>query len=132
MNIRYIVGAIFVLIPAYFIFGSPSATFRSSDGLWADSEVQFKGRDFRSVVVYFESYKVMCGAPKATLLRATPKHWVNIFAWPSYVQNKKWRVPFSDKHPELGNYLEPPCQQGWSDATWKQAEENADRYLNRL
>jgi hypothetical protein len=131
MNIRYVVGTVFALIFGYFLFSSPDAIFRSSDGQWADSEVQFKGRDFRTVVVYFEAYKIMCNAPKAVLLRATPQEWFNFFAWPSYLRNKKWRVPFSDKHPELGDYFEPPCEQG-GDAAWTQAEQSADRYLNQL
>lgn len=137
MSIRYIVAAAFAIVIGYFLFSNPDATFRSSDGHWADSEVQFKGRNFRSVVELFEAYKINCHAPKAVLLRATPQSWFNVFAWPSYLTEKKWRVPYSDTHPELGNYYPPSTEsncanEGWSSSVSDQAPKSAKKYIDAL
>jgi hypothetical protein len=130
---KYFAGTIFILIIGYLMFGNPDSGFRSSDGKWADSEVQFKGRDLKSIVFYFEEYKLACNAPKAVLLRSTPQVWYNIFAWPSYLTDKKWRVPLSDAHPEIGNYHEESCMnENGTTAVVHQAEKNADRYLDSL
>lgn len=102
--IRFAVTTAFILIGSYWLFGNTDAVFRSSDGKWADSETQFKGRGFKVIVWNFEAYKLGCGRPHAQLVRATPQHWYNPFVWYSYISEPKWRVPYSDAHPEIGNY----------------------------
>lgn len=133
MRNHILVGSAFILIFGLLFLRAPDAIFRSSDGQWADSEVGFKGRDFRTVVEYFEAYKLKCGVKEATLLRATSRNWVNIFAWYGYLTDKKWRVPYSGLYPERGDYFEPSCQQGgWSDAEWKAISAAADREIDGL
>jgi hypothetical protein len=125
------------LVIAYFIFSNPDATFRSSDGGWADSEIQFHGRKFEYIVWNFEGYKLKCHAPNARLLRATPVRWSNIFAWPSYLQDPKWRVPYSDSHSEIGDYYPPVTMSNcynvpWSVGITKATDANAANYLKQL
>lgn len=133
---KYVVGAVFAFVFGYFLFGNTDVDFRSSDGKWADGEVQFKGRNFDLIVFNFETYKLNCHAPQATLVRVTPQYWINIYAWPSYLSDKKWRVPFSDAHPEIGNNYPPPgeqnCAYGLSKGDDKKVQANADRYLRQL
>src|ERR1700690_1203290 len=131
---RYLVALVVGAIVGYFLFGNPDITLRSSDGKWADNEIQFKGRHFEDLVWNFEGYKLKCVAPGAVLLRATPEYWFNIFAWPSYLSNRKWRPPYSDAHSEIGSYYPPDnvtgCfNDGWSPEILKKTDVNAARYL---
>jgi hypothetical protein len=99
--------AALVLGVGYLCWNNPSVSFRSSDGKWADSEVVFKGRTFQDVIVpEFERYKASCSAPKAKLLRTDPVIWYDVFAWPSYLTNPKWRVPYTAPNPALDAYHE--------------------------
>ena len=134
---KILVAIAVVLLVGYWQFGNPDAIFRSSDGKWADSEVRFKGRDFKTIVWYFEAYKLSCAAPHATLVRATPQYRYDVFAWPSYYSDPKWRVPFSDAHPEIGDYYPPvsvaSCSnRGVSDDVYKAANANAAKYIAGL
>lgn len=130
---KFIVVTVAALLIGYLLLGNPSITLRSSDGKWADSEIRFKGRDFDTLVVYFEHYKLKC-APRATLFRATPEIWFNIFAWPSYYLDHKWRAPYSDAHLEIGDYFPPAWQrtcanESWSKEDFTAARTSADRYF---
>lgn len=134
MRTHIAVGAVFLLLFGCLFLRNTDATFRSSDGKWADSEIGFKGRNFRLIVEIFEDYKLKCQAPKATLLRATPRYWINVFAWPNYLLDKKWHVPYDDSYPELGDYKDPNCPQGNSDrrADYRVVKDRADRFMSGL
>ena len=67
-------------------------------------ESPFKGRYFDDVVYYFVKYKVRCNAPEATLIRTTPKNPFNIFAWPSYLFNPKWKLEYREPTDFPGGY----------------------------
>ncbi|MBI1329311.1 MAG: hypothetical protein GC166_05345 [Alphaproteobacteria bacterium] len=125
-----------VIVTGY-LLSFPDAQFRSSDGGWADTEDQAKGRTFDTVVWNFEGYKLKCNAPKAVLVRTTKQTWFNIFAWRSYLTNPKWRVPYSDAHPEIGYYYPPAdavhCYNGgWSEEVISAADRNAAKYIASL
>lgn len=70
------------------------STFESSDANWCDMEVLIKGRGLDEVVFHFELYKLLCDAPTATLVRTTTKNPFNIFAWPGYLYDEKWKLPY--------------------------------------
>lgn len=125
-----IVVVVTVLV-GYFLYSSPDVSFRSSDGVWQDGEVQFKGRTFEAVVIYFEGYKLRCATPSATIVRTTPVNWANVFAWPSYWTDKKWKVPWG---PKIQLVSDPaPCTLGgWAPGVLELAELNAKRYLENL
>ena len=135
--IKAAVLMVVALFCGYWLFGNTDVVFRSSDGGWADSEIQFKGRDFKSIVWHFEAYKLQCARPTAKLFRATSQHWYNPFVWPSYLSSPKWRVPYSDAHPEVGDYYPPAsadscANQGISPEMSNAADLNAARYLATL
>ncbi|HEX2593570.1 MAG TPA: hypothetical protein VHL34_18870 [Rhizomicrobium sp.] len=130
---RALVLGLGVIFFGWLFFGDTDAEFRSSDGKWADGEVQFKGRDFRVVAWDFQDYKLGCHAATATLLRATPQRWFNVFAWPSYLRDRKWRVPYSDAHPELEPTGFPVAQADCSGPVdLKSVDRNAQAYLSQL
>lgn len=85
----------------------PSVSFESSDGNWADREIQLKERDFESMVYFFSLYKLMCHAEDATLYRTTDKQIWNIFYWPSYFTERKWVVPFKEPSPKIRGGVYP-------------------------
>lgn len=62
--------------------------FESSDGLWTDGTVNFKGRDFTAVVWSFESYKLLRHKPDVTLVRVTPDQ-------PGHMSGPEWKVPYA-------------------------------------
>lgn len=106
-------GAVALLLAVCFIlFGDPDVDFRSSDSQWADSEIQSKGRTFEIVVANFEAYRLMCEAPTAKLVRTTETFWINIFALPSYLTDKKWQVPYAAEDPEIETYYPPASDAG--------------------
>ena len=79
----------------WFIY-RPAVRFESSDGKWGDRELPLKGRDFYEIVYYFEKYKLRCNAPDVTLVRTTPKKRLNIFGWPSYLFDEKWKLEYKE------------------------------------
>jgi hypothetical protein len=91
----------------WLLLSNPDVKFRSSDSNWADGESQSKGRDFDSVVTYFELYRLDCNAPSARLLRTTRREWWNVFAWPSYLLDPKWQVPYAEPDERIGYYYPP-------------------------
>jgi len=133
MGIRYHVIAIaaIAMFLGYLSYSNPSVGFHSSDGGWDDAEVVFKGRRFDNVIVVeFERYKLECSASKSLLIRTTKEEWANIFAWPSYLTNPKWRVPYAKSPAPLDEHHKPQCTRGEDDL--KKAQSNADRYLSDL
>src|SRR5262245_38485879 len=85
-------------------FYRPSVGFESSDGKWGDHESPFKGRYFDEIVYYFEKYRLRCNVPEVTLVRTTPKNPFNIFAWPSYLFNPKWKLEYREPTDFPGGY----------------------------
>jgi hypothetical protein len=77
----------------WFIY-RPAVRFESSDGKWGDRELPIKDRDFHEIVYYFEKYKLRCNAPEVSMIRTTPKSLLNIFGWPSYIFNEKWKLEY--------------------------------------
>ena len=90
--------AIFVLTvlfyPVLYALFHGFTTFESSDTNWWDNEVVVKGRGLEDIVFQYELYKLRCNAPTAMLVRTTPKNSFNIFAWPGYLYDEKWKVPY--------------------------------------
>ncbi|HTW36854.1 MAG TPA: hypothetical protein VMD53_19705 [Rhizomicrobium sp.] len=124
--------ATIALLVGYVRWNNPSVAFRSSDGQWADSEVVFKGRTFKDVIVpEFEMYKLECSAPHATLLRTDAIAWYDVFAWPSYLTNLKWRVPYAKPNPALDDY-HADCLNSSIAADWNRANAEARQYINSL
>ena len=90
---------------SWFIKGTDVA-FQSSDGKWSDREVQFKGRDFKTVVTYFEGYRIKCKAPYVTMQRTTLRpekaHWFDNYS------DAKWAVPYQEPYSHLVSGVYPP------------------------
>jgi hypothetical protein len=100
MKLKMIV-AIVILTVLYLIgsfFFTPPIEVESSDGKWGDRESLLKGRDFEETVYYFEKYRLRCNVPEVTMVRTTPKNLLNIFGWPSYLFNDKWKLEYRE-HP---------------------------------
>ena len=107
--IKWIIGIVFVGLIGVWGFGvylfdsqGTDVAFQSSDGNWADNEVLFKGRNFESMVFYFELYKIRCDIDNVSLQRLTKKP--NIFTasrWFDDYGQKKWKVPLATHHPKL-------------------------------
>src|SRR5262245_62278416 len=87
-----------------FLYRGPSVGFESSDAEWGDHESPFKGRYFDDIIYYFVKYKLRCNAPEVSLIRTTPKNPFNIFAWPSYLFNPKWKLECREPTDFPGGY----------------------------
>jgi hypothetical protein len=84
------IGALLVI----FIGWNPDARFESSDGIWWDSTVHFKGRSFHTIQSEFQDYRTKCNKPSIRLVRTTAiQGWI-VTAWPWYLLKQEWRVPF--------------------------------------
>jgi hypothetical protein len=95
----YFIATILILTVLYFIgwfIYRPAVRFESSDGKWGDHELPLKGRDFHEIIYYFEKYKLRCNVPYVTLVRTTPKNLLNIFGWPSYIFDAKWKLEYRE------------------------------------
>lgn len=114
--------------------------YQSSDGNWADNEIQLKGRNFHTMVFGFEAYKLACGAPDAKLQRTTrrpsfinPKYWFNDYSDP------KWQVLLSDPHPNLeGKSYYPPvnmdhcANKGLKEEDFDLIQKRTEGYISSL
>ena len=97
----YYVATTLILTVLYligWIIYRPAVRFESSDGKWGDHELPLKGRCFDEIVYYFEKYKLRCNAPEVMMVRTTPKNLLNIFGWPSYLFDEKWKLEYRE-HP---------------------------------
>lgn len=99
--------ACLALVVLFKIEGRVNVSFESSTEDWSDSEVLFKGRDFPLIEQQFQSFQAACGMPHASLVRTTAVVWYNLFAWPSYLMDPKWKVPYRDAR--LPSYQRSPC-----------------------
>jgi hypothetical protein len=97
------IGIVLLLLAMNWLFRNPNANFRSSDANWAGGEVTWKGLDFDSIAFSFETYRLNCHAESAQLVRTTKMRWWNVFAWPSYSTNPKWKVPYGKPDPRIGS-----------------------------
>ena len=95
-NKRIFKAALIILLGYSFVawFSWPAVSFESSDGGWRDHEILLKDRDFQAMVYFFEHYKIVCDANEALLVRTTEINRLNIFYWPSYIADKKWKIPY--------------------------------------
>lgn len=85
-------------------FNGSDVAFQSSDGQWADSEVQFKGRDFSAVAYRFEAHRIRCSAPEAMLQRITPRpSWYQWDNWFNNYSEPKWQVPYHEPYPHTAS-----------------------------
>ena len=109
-----LLGLIAIFLGQFFIYdyGGINVSFQSSNGEWADGEVIFKGRNFESVLFFFEKYKSKCNKPEVILQRTTKKPTMFRLAyWIHGVEEPKWEIPYSNPHPNLkGETVSyPPC-----------------------
>ena len=95
-----LIGLVLVIGISVFLFAYisnwPVVGFESSDRRWGDHENQIKGRYFDEIVFYFETYKMHCKEPNVTMVRTTAKNPWNIFAWPNYLMDDKWKLEYQD------------------------------------
>ena len=129
--------SIVIVLLGYIFLGDPSVQFRSSDSNWADSEILMKGRDFTGIVYFFETYKLKCNAPSATLIRTTQVNWYNVFAWLSYFTDKKWKVPYGPPDPQIGVYFPDTFQkhcynESLSPSELEVIKSNSSRFMDNL
>jgi hypothetical protein len=116
-------------------FPGTSITFQSSDGLWGDNEIQFKGRGLRTIVVLFELYKIKCNVPVVTLQRVTrrPEGFSFDGLFNDYA-DPKWMVPLAENtQPKKVGSFEPECaRRGIFASEAKLAADRADAYIRLL
>jgi len=116
----------------------PFASFESSDAGWGDHEIPLKNRDFESMVLFFEIYKLKCNPKNTVLYRTTDMQYWNVFGWPSYLTEKKWLVPYKDASPKILGGIYPDatiqhCYNGAeSEATMNEAVRRAQEYIKNL
>ena len=116
----------------------PSASFESSDANWGDHEIPLKNRDFESMALFFELYKMKCNAKEAILYRTTQIQYWNIFHWPSYWFEKKWLVPYKEASTHIKGGIYPDttkehCFNGpESDAIVNEAARRSKDYIKSL
>lgn len=107
---------VILVIVLALLFSNPASrgtrvSFQSSKGDWSDTEYPAMGRDFESVVVSFELYKLQCDAADAHFERITPRpRWYEPESWFNDYSEPQWQVPQAGPSPyaETGNF--PPGQ----------------------
>jgi hypothetical protein len=102
-QIGWVIGSVPLLLVMYWLLGNPNASFRSSDSNWASHEILWKGLDFERMAFGFEGYRIKCQADSAQLVRTTKMLWWNVFAWPSYMTDPKWNVPYGEPDERIGS-----------------------------
>lgn len=116
----------------------PSASFESSDAGWGDHEIPLKNRDFESMVLFFELYKLKCNARNTVLYRTTDMQYWNVFSWPSYLMEKKWLVPYKDASFKILGGIYPDatiehCYNGpETESTLGEALRRSEEYIKNL
>lgn len=99
---------VIVFVWALGAFDGTNVAFQSSDGEWADSEVLFKGRDFKGILFRFELYRASC-SPNAQIQRITPKpNWYEYNNWFNDYSSPKWHVPYHSALPNAKRGHYPP------------------------
>lgn len=87
--------------------GGTDVMFQSSDKQWADSEVHFEGRNFKTVVVEFYLYRIKCNKPHVRLERLTKRpRWYTLKNLFNNYSDPKWQIPLGvgNKHTLSGYY----------------------------
>ncbi len=107
--------------------------FQSSDGYWHDRELLFKDRNFDSVVVYFELYKLKCDKPNVTIQRVTkPPKSNEIAYWFNDYSEPKWKVKYFNKLPMPPFSKESCLWEGVNPETLMKARKKAQLYIKQL
>lgn len=87
-------GIVVVALLVISVGWNPDARFETSDGIWWDSTMHFKGRNFDTVQSEFQDYRSKCKKSDIRLVRTMPiRGWI-VTAWPWYFLQPEWRVPF--------------------------------------
>ena len=126
---------VLIFSPIASAFSGTSLTFQSSDGLWGDNEIQFKGRKFHTIVVMFELYKIQCNVPEVTLQRVTRKpegfSFDGLF---NDYSDPKWFVPLSPnpQPKQVGSFIPDCARRSVSNSEATLAHERANAYINLL
>lgn len=90
----FLTGILAAVYISMFKSGGTDVAFQSSDKQWADSEVQFKGRDFNAIVAYFYLYKILCNKPNVKLERLTKKpKWYTLDNFFNNYADPKRQIP---------------------------------------
>lgn len=86
-------------------------SFQSSEGDWSDTAYPAVGRDFQSVVLSFELYKIQCETSDARLERITRKpRWYAPESWFNDYSAPQWQVPYAEPSPYAATGNFPPAQ----------------------
>ena len=109
----------------------PEITLESSDGLWADRELQEENRNYIESVALFMQYRIECDAD-AVLYRATPMPWWNPLAWPSIAFEDKWRIPYRQAQATAPPTGIPRASCPARPEEWPTAQQQARDYLESL
>jgi len=77
-------------------YNQTNVSFQSSDGKWADTEMQFYSRSLEDVVGEFEIYKIRCNVQNVTLQRTTKRpSSLSIKNTINNYDDLKWRIPYA-------------------------------------
>lgn len=144
----YLGFAVFIIVISVVVlailFSNPESrathlSFQSSKGDWSDTAYPAFGRDFESVVLSFELYKIQCGAQDARLERITPKpSWYAPESWFNDYSEPHWRIPYAEPSPyaAIGNFPPPQiehCANTLVSADdFEKALQEAQRYISSL
>lgn len=108
-------------------------TFQSSDGCWSDEEDLLRGKDFKSVLVSFELYKIKCEKPDIVLWRTKQekKPW-NWAWWFDDYNAAKWKVPYRSKLSNAISVNKPCYTRETTSFETDLAQQKAQLYIARL
>ena len=108
-------------------------TFQSSDGRWLDEENMLQGKDFKSVLISFELYKIKCEKPGITLWRTKkekrPWNWA---WWFDDYNSAKWKVPYKSNLPNAVVENEPCFSSEPTSFEVDLAKQKAEFYITEL
>jgi hypothetical protein len=103
-------------------------SFESSDGLWTDDIIPWKGRTFKAVLYTFEAYRHIGNHPKVSLVRTTPLPF-----WSFLVHDvpPEWKVPYSPSSGHAKVWHGPPLYQDEIREIKRKAEEDYDYWQKK-
>lgn len=107
--------------------------YEGSESKWRSYEMNFKGRDYVTVIRLFETYKIKCDKPELVLFRVTPDTELPFYR--SIFQSPKWRIPYKEKNTaSVGSYdYWGECMNKDLDTiSKKKIESNISSYINAL
>lgn len=98
-----------LIVGIIYQFNIPYVGYESSDRQWVEHESLLKGHDLEAIVFNFEKYKIKCRQSQVTLYRTTAKEFSNVLAWPNYLLDNKWKLPYHDASNLLPIVRYPQC-----------------------